>query len=41
MPYTVWLEMNAPEPVSDEVAGAQLPDLIIELIEAGWNGDRL
>jgi hypothetical protein len=36
MPYAVWLEMDAPAPISDEAAGAQLPQLILELIEQGW-----
>lgn len=37
MPYAVWLELSAPEPVSDAAAAAQLPDLIVELLKAGWD----
>lgn len=37
MPYAVWLELTAPEPVSDAAAVEQLPDLIVELLKAGWD----
>ncbi|MBE8523329.1 hypothetical protein ILP97_38570 [Amycolatopsis sp. H6(2020)] len=36
MPYAVWLEMTAPEPITDAAAAAQLPGLIADLLEAGW-----
>ena len=36
MPYAVWLEMTAPEPITDPAAAAQLPGLIIDLLEVGW-----
>ncbi|MGW3964231.1 hypothetical protein ACWED2_30755 [Amycolatopsis sp. NPDC005003] len=36
MPYAVWLEMTAPEPITDAAAAAQLPGLIVELLETGW-----
>lgn len=37
MPYAVWLELPAPEPVSDAAAAEHLPDLIVELLKAGWD----
>ncbi|GAB3565343.1 hypothetical protein GCM10027445_10640 [Amycolatopsis endophytica] len=37
MPYAVWLEMTAPEPIADAAAGAQLPGLIVDLLKAGWD----
>lgn len=37
MPYAVWVEISNPDPgTSGEVAQAQRPELIMELIEAGW-----
>lgn len=39
MPYAVWIDVSDPDPgVADEVARAQRPQLILELIEAGWTG---
>jgi hypothetical protein len=37
LPYAVWLELTAPESVSDAAAAEQLPDLIVELLKAGWD----
>ncbi len=37
MPYAVWLEMTAPEPITDAAAAAQLPGLIVDLLKAGWD----
>jgi hypothetical protein len=36
VPYAVWLEMTAPEPINDAAAAAQLPGLIADLLETGW-----
>jgi hypothetical protein len=36
LPYAVWLEMTAPEPINDVAAAAQLPGLIADLLETGW-----
>ncbi|WIV59124.1 hypothetical protein [Amycolatopsis nalaikhensis] len=36
MPYAVWLEMTAPEPITDAAAAAQLPGLVADLLGAGW-----
>lgn len=37
MPYAVWIEVSDPDPgTADEVAQAQRPELIMELIQAGW-----
>ncbi|MEU3642961.1 hypothetical protein AB0E59_06205 [Lentzea sp. NPDC034063] len=37
MPYAVWVEISDPDPgTSDEVTQAQRPELIMEIIEAGW-----
>lgn len=39
MPYAVWIDVVDPDPRrSDEVTLAQRPELIMGLIEAGWDG---
>ncbi len=37
MPYAVWLELTAPEPITDAAAAEQLPGLIVDLLKAGWD----
>lgn len=32
----MWLELTAPEPIQDELGQAQLPRLILEVLEEGW-----
>ena len=37
MPYLVWIDLTGPESQEDdELARAQVPELVMELIEAGW-----
>jgi hypothetical protein len=37
MPYLVWIDLSGPESEEDdELASAQVPELVLELIEGGW-----
>lgn len=37
MPYLVWIDLTGPESEEDdELASAQVPELVLELIEGGW-----
>ena len=37
MPYLVWIDLSGPESEEDdELAGSQVPELVLELIEGGW-----